>query len=132
MADYEFRYRLNNAPEARSDGSAQVAHDIDAVYRLEGSSDPWETLVAHHKTVLLPGEELSAVLATGTTPQKVAAYIASLVSHHNDPATPLNTNWNPELMNDFVNQNNVSAAAATEADEFILSVVAGYPVIFSL
>ena len=132
MADYEFRYRLNNAPEARMDGSAQVAHDIDAVYRLQGSSDPWQALPAHHKTVLLPGDELSTLLGTGTNPEKVAAYIACLVDHHADPATPLNTNWNPSLMNEFANQNDVAVAAAGEADVFILSVTAGYPVVFSL
>jgi len=112
-------------------GSGQVAHDIEAVYQEVGDGDTWTPVPGHHKTILLPGAELSAALETGTTPQKVAAYKDLLVAHHTDGAMPLNTNWNLALLEQFMDQNDVSVAAAVAGDAFILSV-ASYPVTFSL
>lgn len=132
MADYVFRYRLNRAPQGNQDGSGQVAHDIEAVYQVEGEPDGWTPVPAHHKTVLIPGAELSAALGTGTQGQKVAAYKDLLVAHRSDGATPLTTNWDLALLEQFMDQNDVAQAAATEADAFIVSVAGSYPVTFSL
>ena len=130
--DYVFRYRLNSAPQARLDGSGQVAHDIEAVYQEVGDGDAWTPVPGHHKTILIPGAELSAALESGTTGQKVAAYMDLLVAHHTDGAMPLNTNWNLALLEQFMDQNDVSIAAAAAGDEFILQVAGSYPVTFSL
>jgi hypothetical protein len=130
--DYIFRYRLNSAPQARLDGSAQVAHDIEAVWQEVGDGDTWTPVPGHHKTVLVPGAELLAALESGTTPEKVSAYKGLLVEHHADGALPLNTNWNLALLEQFMDQNDVSVAAAAAGDAFILQVAGGYPVTFSL
>ena len=130
--DYIFRYRLNSAPQARLDGSAQVAHDIEAVWQEVDDGDTWTPVPGHHKTVLVPGAELSAALESGTNSEKVAAYKSLLVEHHADGPMPLVTNWNLTLLEQFMDQNDVSAAAAAAGDEFILSVAGSYPVTFSL
>lgn len=134
MADYDFRYRLNRAPSACLDGSGQVAHDIEAVWQLEGDGDSWTAVPGHHKTILVPGADLSDALAGGTANQKVRAYKNLLVQHRDDQAQPLNTGWNLELLEEFMDQNDASAAAVGVADAFILSVAPGgvYPVTFSL
>lgn len=140
MADYLFRYALLNAPAPRDDGSAQVAHDIAIVTLPDDGSaytqEDWRfapQAPGHHKTILLPGVDLSTALSMGTTGQKVAAYKDLLVTHHQDGAEPLDTNWNLNLMEQFMDNNDTSAAAATEADTFIRSVdVGAYPVTFTL
>ena len=130
--DFVFRYRLNSAPAATLDGSAQVAHDIDAVYQVEGEPDGWTPVPGHHKTVLVPGAELSSALESGTNSQKVAAYKDLLVEYRNDQAEPLNTNWNLTLLEQFMDQNDVAIEAAETANTFILQVAGSYPVTFSL
>ena len=74
MADYEFEYKLQSAPEARADGSGAVMHDIYAVAREEGSADPWGVVPGRHKTIAVPSAELADALSEPTNPAKVAAY----------------------------------------------------------
>jgi len=137
--DYEFRYRLNSSPGHRLDGSGQVSHDIELVCLPDDGTvytdDDWKgapQAPGHHKTVLVPGADLAALLATGTNFQKVAAYKTLLVGHHTDQAEPMNTNWNLALMQDFMDQNDLSIAAAADANVFILDVATSYPVVFNL
>jgi hypothetical protein len=57
MADYDFRYVLLSAPEARTDGSGQVSHDIEAYSQPVGDGD-WSPVLGHHKSIVVPVHDL--------------------------------------------------------------------------
>lgn len=131
---YTFRYRLNRAPEPRIDGSGQVAHDVEAVYRLDELEPPsWVPVPGHHKTILLPGAELEVVLAMPNTGAKVTAYKQLLVEHRNDESQPLYTDWQTDRMAEFLDAGVLSAAMALAANDYItVTLGQGYPVTFAL
>ena len=85
----EVAYQLMEAPEGRVDGSGQVRHDIIAVEREEGTSDPWLTVPDYHKDFLLLASEVEDALAQPTTGQKVTAYRNYLAANAETPAQPL-------------------------------------------
>ena len=134
MADYEFRYQLLRAPEARPDGSKGVAHDIQAVYRLEGSSDDWQAVPAHHQTVLLDGDALILALDCATNSEKVTAYkdlVASALGISGVSAPPIA--WDQVSLEAFMDANDVSIAATCAADDFITDDLGQeYPLNFNL
>jgi len=138
--DYLFRYSIREAPEARIDGSKQVAHQMWIVTLVDdGTSytkEDWRgapQAPEHHKTVLIPGDELQAALSTGTMAQKGAAYKNLIRDHHRDSPEPLDTGWVLENMEAFMDNNDIAAEAATTADEFIRTVDTGaYPISFTL
>ena len=135
MADYEFRYELYQAPEARLDGSGTVAHQIRAVYRLEGSSDDWQALSTHNKTALLDCDALITALSTGTNNQKVIAYkdlVAVALGLVGVPSSPPIA-WDQDSLEAFMDANDVAIDAAIDADEFItVDLGQSYPVRFVL
>lgn len=140
MAIYNFRYRLNQAPQPRNDGSGQVSHDIDAEYRLDGAptNDPWFVIPSHHQDILIPADVLSVVMAMphSTTPQKQAkntAYKQLLVAHRTDQPNPSVTNWTAEQLQEFLDKNDVATLQATNANNYI-TVTLGltYPVPFTI
>lgn len=132
MSDYVFRYQLNAPPQARSDGSGQVAHSIRAVYQVQGEPDGWLPVPNHQITILVPGADLLNALSTGTNNQKVVAYKQLLVDHATDGPTPLATGWDLEVMEQFMDANEVSREATMAAYAFIVQVAGAYPVTFSL
>lgn len=137
MAD-EFAYRLQSSPEGRLDGSGQVGHDVYAVYREEGTSDPWVILPGHHKTFLLPADEISTVMdmPDDTGPQRSAknqAYKELMRIHKNDAPDPLYTNWDEDEFQDYVDQNNDSVLEAGRVNDYItVTLSQTYPVEFNL
>ena len=132
MADYEFRYRLNSAPEARNDGSAQVAHDIDAVAEPVGDGG-FFSVPGHHKTILVPAADMAVMLAMSNGAAKVTAYKPLLVANRNAQPMPFNTGWTLANLELFMDANDASAAAASGADEYItVDLGLTYPVTFSL
>ena len=56
MANYDFRYVLHSAPEARTDGSGQISHDIEAYSQPVGDGG-WSPVPSHHKDVLVPADD---------------------------------------------------------------------------
>ena len=130
MADYDFRYSLAGAPEARQDGSGCVDHDIWAQYR-EGAGD-WLIVPGRHKTVSVPAVELAGVLSAPTNAQKVAAYKAILASNINTQPQPI-TGWSLEDMNALVTENAQATEQAVAADGFITGTLGlSYPVPFAI
>ncbi len=134
MTTYEFRYRLNTAPEPRTDGSAQVSHDIDAIFREAGSSDAWVAMAGHHKSILIPAAELQTALGSGTNQQKIAAYKTALAFNLNSQSSPMSTtDWSAGELQAFADANDEASAARLLAHEFITVILGqSYPVPFSV
>lgn len=136
MTDYQFMYRMNQSPEARNDGSGMVSHDIDAVAREQGSSDPWIVIPARHKTVLIPASDLLTVMAMadGSGVQKTvknAAYKVILASNLNTQAVPI-VGWSASELETLMDANDLSVDAATQADDYIINTLGqSYPIQFS-
>lgn len=132
----EYRYELREAPEARTDGTKGVGHDIAAVYREEGEVNGWVEVPEHHVAGLgIPGDEMITALSSGTTQQKVQAY-KTLIRTALDAGgflDPYDKGWEEAKLNGFMVNNDTSHEAATLANEFILQVKpTGYPIYFEL
>ena len=125
---YEFRYVLEQAPEARSDGSGMVAHNIHAEASLDG--DNWAVVPARSKTFNIPASELQTVMEAGNTAQIVAAYKNALIANLNTLNEPL-TGWGLDQLEELMTNNAAALSAATAADAFI-DGIANYPVSFTI
>jgi len=138
---YQFAYRLLGSPTATLDGSGQVHHNIDATFRIDGSGDNFKytpSLPGHHKTFVVPAAGLAAVMdmPDGTGPElnaKNTAYKQLLAANKDTSAQPMNTNWNDENFQAFMDANDSSTMEAARANEYI-TVTLGqtYPVPFQL
>ena len=133
MADYEFRYRMQAAREARNDGSAQVALDIFAVQRVQGVTTPFSEVPGRHKTVLIPASGIQTALASGTNAQKTTA-IKNLVRDNLFGAAPIvPEDWTQTGLEAYMDANDLSLAQATALNTFITVTLAQvYPVTFVL
>ena len=129
--DYNKRYSLN-AIEARTDGSATVAHAITAEAQNTVGGD-WFTIPGRNMTILVPAVDLSAILAVGTTGAKVAAYKALLVANlGNRYADPV-TGWGLDALEDLLDGNDLSTEAKAAADNFItMTLGLALPVTFTI
>ena len=125
MADNEYAYQLTKAPTGATDGSGQVHHDVFAVGREAGTTDPWLVVPNYHKTIVVPSSQIEAVMdmPDATGPQKNAknqAYKQALVSHRDDPATPVHapavTDWSPSGIDAYLTAYDAWLAAKTIAD----------------
>ena len=116
--EYEFRYSLSK-PEARTDGSGMVAHDLQAQASVAGE-DAWVML--RHKTVVLPGTELSELLASGTAAAKRAAYKQLIAANINTQAEPV-TGWSTAQLQLLLDGNEASTLAAAASVDFVENVL---------
>ena len=129
MADYDKRYRLQSAPQARLDGSGNIDHDIFAEFRLADSEDDWQDIPGRHKTISVPAVEIMEALATSGPEQRVTAYKQALAANIDTVPHPI-TGWGLAELESLLDANDQSRQAAIAADDFILSVVSAYPVRF--
>ena len=126
MASYEFRYSLGT-PEARTDGSGLVAHDLQAQAALYGT-EAWVML--RHKTVLLPAAELSALLASGTAGAKGEAYKQLIAANLYTQAEPVD-GWSTAQLQLLLDGNEVSTLAAAASVDFVVNVLGRtFPITF--
>ena len=136
MTTYEFRYTLQSAPAPRTDGGAQVSHDIFSMYRVAGSQDGWQNL--HHKDVLIPAADVLTVMAMpdASGAQKTAkndAYKDLLVQYRNASAISGNTDLSSAAMQAFLDANDVALDGATQIDNYItVTLSQSYPLSFSI
>ena len=131
MADYEFKYNMKTQPEPRNDGSGMVAHDIDAVARVQGSGEAFVTVPGRHKTVLVPAADLLTIMAMSNGGAKVNAYKNALASNLNTEAVPV-TGWSAAELEVLLDANDQSIDAAAQANEYItVDLGQSYPVQFS-
>ena len=129
--DYEFKYRLAQAPQASQDGSECVMHDIWAIYREQGAApaDPWMIVPGRHKTVAVPGSELLIVLQD---PDVAGKYKAALANNLGTQPVPIR-GWDLASLERMMDNNDVAAQAAADADEWItVTMGLAYPVDFSM
>ena len=124
---YEFKYRLNSAPEARLDGSGMIAHDIWAICSVDGGD--FEVIPGRHKTVNVPSATIEAALAQSTTNAKVAAYKAALAANLGTQPEPV-IGWDVASLTAVMDANIAAQTQAAAADAFI-DGIANYPVDFA-
>jgi hypothetical protein len=126
--DYQFRYRLQSAPQARHDGSGCVDHDIFAEASSDGEN--WATVPGRHKTISVPAGELHAALSAGTNPQIIAAYKGALAANLNTQPAPV-SGWTLAQLEALMDANDTAGAVAFDANEFITETLhLSYPVVF--
>jgi len=132
---YTFQYRLQSAPEARSDGSGGVSHDIWALYSEDGEN--YAVVPGRHKTIVLPGAEFAAVMAmphsTGPERQaKIRAYKDLLVSSLNYQPTAI-TGWSNANLAALLDNNALASQNSADANSFITETLSqNYPMDFNL
>jgi len=129
--DYEFKYRLAQAPQATQDGSQCVLHDIWAIYRARDAApaDPWMPVPGRHKTIAIPGSELLIVLQG---PDIVGKYKQALVNNLNTIPVPL-MGWDKISLEKMMDNSDLSFQAAADANEYItVTLGLSYPVDFNI
>ena len=132
MADYEFRYQLLVAPEARTDGSGMVTHQIMVQSRVAESEDGWVNVPGRAKTVEVPASELQAVVDMADGGAKVTAYKTAIVDNKATVNSPI-TGWSVEQFEALMDANDAAIVAASGANTYITGDLAQeYPVGFSL
>jgi len=136
--DYEFCYRLAQAPTADTNGAGVIIHDIWADCREEGVVDGWATVGGYHRGVPVPTDELKWVMdmPDGTGPEKQAknaAYKQLLAIHVGDTLVPWAGGWSKEDLELYMDTNDACLLEAARADEYItVTLGLAYPVRFTL
>ena len=124
---YEFKYRLNSAPEARTDGSGMVAHSIAAIVSIDGGE--WEVVPAHSQTFNVPADELEAVLASGNVPSAYKAVLAANIATLNMPLV----GWSIAALTEMLDNNAAAKAQADAANVYITETLQlSYPFSFAM
>lgn len=127
---YSFKYRLTQAPSSTLDGSGMVAHDIWAIASEDGEN--WSNVPGRHKTIMVPGDELQAVMDMANGAAKVAAYKSALASNVNALGVPV-IGWSLSVLEQLMMANDAAASVAAEADDYItVTLGQSYPVEFNL
>ena len=137
---YKYCYQLQGAPTGTTDGAYIVSHDIRALYMDENETD-WEAygqeVPGNRKNFNLPTDDVETVMAMpdSTGPEKQAknkAYKDLLEANINTMPVPV-TGWDEATMNLKVTNNDASAAAAADVNEYITDTLGqSYPVEFQL
>lgn len=128
---YSFKYRLQSAPQARTDGSGCLDHDIYAIASSDGST--WYVVPGRHKTISVPFAELDAALEQTTNPLRSQAYKEALARNLNTAPVAV-LGWTAAQLLLVVQSIADATATAVAVDEFIRSVAPNgiYPVDFSI
>jgi hypothetical protein len=74
MSQYDFKYRIQSAPQAAINGSGMVMFDVFAVARITGSGDPFSEVPGYHKTAPVSSIDLKICndMPDSTQPQRTA------------------------------------------------------------
>jgi len=126
---YTFKYRLSQAPSPTNDGSGVVAHDIWAIAYDNGEG---QIVPGRHKTVMIPGDQLQAVMDLPNDGAKIAAYKDTLRANLNTTGVPI-TGWSTSALELLMTTNDAAASVAAEANDYItVTLGQSYPVEFNL
>ena len=134
---YALKYRLSQAPEATTNGSGLVMHQLVPVYRTAGSADEWAEVSAWARSVPVPAGALKDMndMPHGTGAQKAAkntAYKVLLADHINDsPSTPAQ-DWSMAGLVRFLEANDAAATETQLADAYITVLGQSYPMDFTV
>lgn len=130
MANYDYKYRLQSAPEATQDGSGMVNHDVYALAQEQGNGG-WIIVPGRHKTVQVPAATLTTVLDMPSGGAKISAYKDALADNLNTQGQAI-VGWNQAQLEALMDANDLAAFEAFRANDYILSLVSDYPVDFSM
>lgn len=138
MADYDFRYRLQSAPEPRVNGSGNVAHDVFAVCEPEGDGG-WVVVPGYHKTALVAGADLTAMndmpdSTGGEKTAKNAAYKNLIYAGlETTPDEGGGVTWDEASLELYVDANDLAALEAGRVDDYVtVTLGLSYPVDFAI
>jgi len=125
---YEYGYHLLKAPEGRNDGSQIISHDIQAVYREDGTSDPWLVIAGQHSNFNLPQDEVQTIMdmpdSTGTErTAKNRAYKTLMANYLNTLQPDPITGFDETSLNQKVTNTEANEATAAEVDDYITNVL---------
>jgi len=96
-------------PQARSDGSGMLDHDVTAIYS-EDDGETWAVVPARHQTFVCPASEVQTCVAG---PGIAALYKAMLARNINTLPVAI-TGWSAAQMETML-VNNAAAQAAADA-----------------
>ena len=127
---YEFKYSLKSAPQARTDGSGYVDHQIEAVYS-EDEGETWQVVPARSKTISVPAQNAIDALDLPTNSQKITAYKGLLADNLNYTPVPL-VGWDIPSMTLMLDNNALATTAVSDFDEFRTGLGLEYPIRFNM
>ena len=127
---WSFRFRLESAPEATTEGCGMVDHDITILAREDGEGE-WVEVPGRQITIQVHASNLTAMLDMDSGGAKVAAYKNLLLANLGTVGEAV-TGCYPMQLEALMDANALAAAEADRADTYILSVVESYPVEFSI
>lgn len=113
---WEFRYVLEQVPEAKNDGSSDVVHHIHAEGREDGGD--WTICPARSEGIPVPAAELATALAAGTNGQIATAYKAALANNQGRTSEPL-VGWSLAKLEQLMENNQAAVSQAQAAHEWI-------------
>lgn len=123
---YTVRYRLTRAPEATTDGSKMVRHDIVAI--ALDNDDPgaeWVVVQGYHKTINIPAEDLAALVQQ---PNWVNLYKNAVYNNRGTIPESI-SGWKVDQIKQRLENNDVAQAAALAAIDRLPN---NYPIDFDL
>lgn len=139
MTDYDFRYRVQSAPEAQTNGSGMIAFDMYAVCRPTGTTEPFVVVPGYHKTALISAVDLKVAndLPDGTSAQKVAknTAIKNLLSAALgiDIYNPPITSWDTDSLESYMDANDSAALEAERLNTYVtVTLNVNYPIDLAL
>lgn len=121
---YEYAYHLLQAPTGKNDGSQLIAHDIQAVYREDGTSDPWIDIAGQHSDFNFPQDEVQTVMdmpdSTGTERNAKNKAYKTLMAKYLDTLKPTPIiGFDETSLNAKVTNTDANAATADEVNTYI-------------
>jgi hypothetical protein len=114
-----------------------IQWDIQAVYRTQGSGDPWTTVPGRHKTIETPTADIAAVNAMphgdgAERASKNSAYKQALVDNLDSQGVAV-VGWNTNQLAVLIAANDEASATANEVDIYITQVLGTtYPLQFRI
>jgi hypothetical protein len=130
-----YRYRLVQAPEARTDGTGYIQHDIQGIRDIDGDD---EVIPGYHSSVNIHSDDVSTVMdmPDSTGPERAlknAAYKALIGPAIGFTPSPGTRDWSKSGMKAYSDTNDAAGVEADRIDTYITVTLAQlYPVDFNL
>ena len=134
MATYSFRWSINHAPEARTDGSGCV--DWDMSVDASADDENWVVVPGRHSTFSIPAASLAPVNNMPEVTQmqkwtKAGALAELLTSSILNPQPTAVSGWDESSLQALMQSNDSAALECERVSEFCNSpVFGGYPIKF--
>ena len=140
MTNYEYAYRLQEAPEGRTDGSGYLNHDIWKIYREVDSGVAWADapdVPGRHSTFVVLATDITTVMdmPDSNASEKQAKNMAykDLLSNSIDNVAEANIGWEDEECTDTLNNNTLAETEAGRVGDYItVTLGQDFPVEFVL